>query len=79
MLILSREPDADIIIGDGPDAVRVVIVSVVGGVVRVGIDAPPGTLVVRGELPPDAVEELRRRAKVKAAKLAAATTPTECA
>jgi len=40
MLVLSRQRDASIMIGEGDDAVEVVIVDVRGDKVRLGITAP---------------------------------------
>ncbi len=47
MLVLTRQIDEDVCIG--PD-IRVRIVSVHGGQVRLGIDAPPEVAISRGEL-----------------------------
>jgi carbon storage regulator len=44
MLVLSRQADESIVIGNGKDTVRVVVVSIRGDRVRLGIDA-------RAELP----------------------------
>lgn len=58
MLVLSRRPGEALVIGDG---VRVVILSVEGERVRVGIEAPREVPVVRAELV-DAVSEENARA-----------------
>jgi carbon storage regulator len=52
MLVLSRRPLEKIIIGEGPAAVVVQVVSMDRGTVRVGVEAPRGVLILRGELVP---------------------------
>lgn len=47
MLILSRGIDESIVIGD---AVRITVLSLKGGQVRIGIDAPDSVKILRGEL-----------------------------
>jgi carbon storage regulator len=47
MLVLSRKTNEEILIGND---VRITIVSMQGGKVRLGIDAPRDTNVVRTEL-----------------------------
>jgi len=47
MLVLSRKTNEEILIGNN---VRITIVSMQGGKVRLGIDAPKETNVVRREL-----------------------------
>lgn len=47
MLVLSRKPNESIQIG--PD-IRITVVRVDGGRVRLGIEAPPSVNVLRGEL-----------------------------
>jgi carbon storage regulator len=47
MLVLSRKARDRILIGDG---IEVAILSVQGSRVRLGIQAPPETLVLRAEL-----------------------------
>jgi carbon storage regulator len=47
MLVLSRKIGEKILIGD---QVSVTIVRIAPGVVRIGIDAPPGMAIVREEL-----------------------------
>lgn len=48
MLVLSRHTGEEIWLDGGK--VRIVIVSVIGGRVRVGIDAPPECKIIRREL-----------------------------
>lgn len=50
MLVLSRKRNESIIIGEGEDAVRVVIVDVRGDKVRLGIEAAPHISVHRQEV-----------------------------
>lgn len=55
MLVLTRGIDEGILIGD---EIRITVVRVSGGVVRIGIEAPPDATIMRGELlsqyhPPD--------------------------
>lgn len=50
MLVLSRQKDESIMIGDGDDKVEVVIVDVRGDKVRLGINAPRTTPVHRKEI-----------------------------
>lgn len=47
MLVLSRKKDQRIKIGDN---IEIVIVKVQGKYVRIGIEAPEGTTILRGEL-----------------------------
>jgi carbon storage regulator len=47
MLVLSRKLDEAIIIGDG---IKVVVVQLKGGNVRLGIEAPPAVRVDREEV-----------------------------
>ena len=47
MLILSRKPEESIVIGD---AVRITVLGMKGGEVRLGIDAPNSVKILRGEL-----------------------------
>ena len=57
MLILSRKVDESIVIGSGENAIRVTVLKIHAGSVRVGVKAPPSVSVVRTELldnaPPD--------------------------
>ena len=50
MLVLSRKKNESIIIGDGEDAVTVVIVEIRGDKVRLGIEAPKEIPVHRREV-----------------------------
>ena len=50
MLVLSRQKDESIVIGEGEDAVEVMIVDVRGDKVRLGIIAPRSTPVHRREV-----------------------------
>ena len=54
MLVLSRQKDESIMIGDG---IRITIVDVRGDKVRLGIDAPKDVKVFRAEL----YEEIQRQ------------------
>ena len=47
MLVLSRKVGERILIGDG---ITVTVVRITGGGVRIGIEAPPETPVIRHEL-----------------------------
>ena len=47
MLVLTRKDNQRILIGD---AIVVTIVRIQGGVVRIGIEAPPEVLIAREEL-----------------------------
>lgn len=47
MLVLSRKKNEEIYIGDN---IRIVIVDIRGDKIRIGIDAPPEVVVLRGEL-----------------------------
>lgn len=50
MLVLSRKPGETILIGDN---IKVTIIRIGPNTVRVGIDAPRGTLILREELADD--------------------------
>lgn len=50
MLVLSRKPGEVIHIGDG---ITITVVEFRDGKVRIGVDAPKETLVLRGELMAD--------------------------
>lgn len=54
MLLLTRKVGETIKIGDD---IEIMITKVKGGQVRIGISAPPATLVLRGEL----IDAARRR------------------
>jgi carbon storage regulator len=55
MLILTRKEDETVVIGN----VRVLVVKIRGKQVRLGIEAPPGTLILRGEKTPKRPEETK--------------------
>ena len=69
MLVLSRKIGERIIIGDG---ILLTILSVRGGQVRLGIDAPRSTAIRREELPKEYAEP--RRAVPKPVSI---VSPTE--
>lgn len=48
MLVLSRKPNQEILIGDN---IKLTILRVKGNTVRIGIEAPQEVKVIRGELP----------------------------
>ncbi len=48
MLVLSRKPSETILIGDD---IRVTVVRIGTNNVRIGIDAPAGTVILREEVP----------------------------
>lgn len=50
MLVLSRKVTEQIVIGEGPDAITIVIVDVDRGKVRVGVSAPRNVRIMRKEL-----------------------------
>lgn len=50
MLVLSRQKDESIIIGEGDDKVEITIIDVRGDKVRLGIDAPRKISVHRKEI-----------------------------
>ncbi len=60
MLVLSRRPGEALVIGDG---IRIVILSVEGERVRVGIEAPREVPVLRAELAEAVSEENTRAAR----------------
>ncbi len=47
MLVLSRKETQQLKIGDN---VTITVLEVKGNIVRIGIDAPPGVRILRGEL-----------------------------
>uniref|UniRef100_A0A831X1G6 Translational regulator CsrA n=1 Tax=Thermorudis peleae TaxID=1382356 RepID=A0A831X1G6_9BACT len=63
MLVLSRRPGEALVIGDG---IRVVILSVEGERVRVGIEAPREVPVLRAELAEAVSDENTRAARTGA-------------
>lgn len=57
MLILSRKPGDAILVGDG---IRIVVVSVDRGGVRLGIEAPSSVTILREEIVDQIAAENRR-------------------
>lgn len=64
MLVLSRQRDESIIIGEGEDKITITVVDIRGDKVRLGIDAPTEIPVHRQE-----VYDAIQRESQKAAKL----------
>lgn len=56
MLILSRKRNETIIIGEGASQIVITVMRIRENQVRIGIDADPGTRVLRGELLPSEQE-----------------------
>ncbi len=54
MLVLSRKAKEKINIGHD---ITITVVRITSGNVRIGIDAPPHVVILRGELPPLEAEE----------------------
>lgn len=52
MLVLSRKQHEEIIIGDGPNQIRIVVVKVNRGVTRLGIVAPRDMNIRRSNVKP---------------------------
>jgi carbon storage regulator CsrA len=50
MLVLSRKPNEEILIGEN---IKITVLKVKGNTVRIGIEAPQSVKVKRGELPAD--------------------------
>ena len=50
MLILGRKLDQAIIVGTGPDAIRIVVTSIGRCQVKIGVDAPNGVRIDREEV-----------------------------
>lgn len=69
MLVLSRQKDESIIIGEGEDAIEVMICDIRGDKVRLGIKAPKNVMVHRSEI----YKKVQER-KAKEAKRAQVTT-----
>ena len=67
MLVLSRERDESVVIGEGTEEIEVMIVDVRGGKVRLGITAPGHIPVHRKEVA-DAIAAEEKAAE-KAAEL----------
>ena len=55
MLVLSRQLDQTIMIGDD---VELTVVDIRGDKVRIGIEAPPDVRVLREELEPDSIGDV---------------------
>ncbi|OPY73295.1 MAG: hypothetical protein A4E64_02626 [Syntrophorhabdus sp. PtaU1.Bin058] len=62
MLILSRKKDETILIKGADAEIRVMVVEVGKGKIRLGIDAPKGYVIVREEL----LEEVQRENRMSA-------------
>lgn len=60
MLVLQRGVDEEVVIGDGPDRVVVMVLSIRGDVVRLGFSASPNVVIDRREVA-DAKERERRK------------------
>ena len=63
MLVLSRQKDESIIIGD--DEIRITIVDIRGDKVRLGITAPPNVVVHREEVFEAIKKEMREAANLQ--------------
>jgi carbon storage regulator len=50
MLVLSRKAGESLVLENGKDTITVAVVEVRGNKVRIGIDAPASTIVIREEL-----------------------------
>ena len=50
MLVLSRKRDEAIIIGHGEDAIRITVVDIRNGKIRIGVEAPKDIPVNRKEV-----------------------------
>jgi carbon storage regulator len=50
MLVLTRKTDQAILIGEGDQQIRVLVVRIRGDEVRIGIDAPKEVPIVREKL-----------------------------
>lgn len=72
MLVLSRQRDESIIVGDN---VQITVVDIRGDKVRLGIEAPPHISVHRKEVFDAIQRENRKAAGVTSDDLAAATGP----
>jgi carbon storage regulator len=64
MLVLTRYRGNKIIVGD----VVITIIDVIGGKVRVGVEAPPGVPIYRDDLSAGAKRHLGERARRAAAE-----------
>ncbi len=61
MLILGRKEGEEILLGND---IKLKIVEINKGTIKIGIDAPKEVLVLRGELK-DKIEEINKQANVK--------------
>lgn len=54
MLVLTRKPGEEIVFGDAATGfgIKVIVLEIRGDKIRLGIDAPADTVVLRGELLP---------------------------
>lgn len=52
MLVLTRKISERIIIGDGPNAIEIMVVDIERGRVRLGVTAPKNVPIFREELKP---------------------------
>ena len=59
MLVLSRKQHEEIIIGEGPNQIRVVVVKVHRGITRLGIVAPRDMNIRRSTVKPQPGEPSR--------------------
>jgi carbon storage regulator len=50
MLALTRRVGETVVIGDGPDQVRITVIEILGGNVRLAFDAPRNVNIARQEL-----------------------------
>ena len=55
MLVLSRKKNEEIILGDGPNQVVIVVKEIHGARTRIGVHAPKHMKIIRGELIPPAI------------------------
>lgn len=62
MLVLSRKKNECLVLGDGPDAIKIYVVDIREGKVRIGVDAPREMSVHRREVY-EAIQREGRRDK----------------
>lgn len=62
MLVLSRAEDEELFIGE---EIRLMVIRVKGGKVRIGVEAPSHLKILRAELKPGYVKTPRQRSKKK--------------
>lgn len=72
MLVLTRKADEQILIGDD---IKITLVKVRGGSVRIGIDAPKQVRIVRGELEKKMASDPNRDAQPSPRKAPSKNTP----